>query len=748
MSTDSNEPSRDSDAQLDEVLQELKALFEYSPPTLTLDPTWGTPGTRVPFWLYDKHLDRRLNLLHVESLSSLPESLAAVVDDTIKSITQRRIKLPPIERSFPGERWRRRRHPIVTDSGSVAEFYRETTSASCLVSASMLAAHPRAPSWTSSLNWGMMSEATSAWSAWVESFSLRLNYSFVYHELDLEPGIEELLGDKTLRGWRNAAARLPDMATWLIGPVSSKSENILRDMDRVISSTVFRPNIPSTIGHSPTTRVLPEPPDAAFSPWEIDESTIDDTRRAKRSQDEHILPRKQLRRSARLHSAVQNTKRSQRREQSKKYLAGTESRLGQQSPAPGSNLQFIVLPGTHNSPFSDTEQLIQHAWAQSVRKDTSLIIFSCGNFERIGIRHRKSQTLYLSDLIDVANDKDPPYGKLHLGLYIAAFRDTLDRAGQLQNLELSPSRQFPVGTSVKGLKRPAAEKQTDSNKRARKERDSSNALMQDPNTTLQEVGLRNLALLRFQYGVYNSSSPSSFLRVGSSLSPSIGPTHSPRLHRKYMPHEYFTIDVLSSIGYGATGIVHKGKLTMNDRDGPTVECDVVVKFAFMREQQERMRHEYSIYARMAASGVTGVIVGVLGLFNDVEGGALALIMTHGGTPLEDRIDKIVRVESIEEREAKRTAFLRAVGEIHKAGVCHQDLRAPNLLVNESGGVAIVDFDIANTDASKDARKQEIEQLKCLLNSIYGLESDSATETGTASSSTSSQAKSIGSWDSA
>lgn len=69
-----------------------------------------------------------------------------------------------------------------------------------------------------------------------------------------------------------------------------------------------------------------------------------------------------------------------------------------------------------------------------MREDTSIIVFYCGDFERIGVRHRKSQTLYLSPLIDAAHDKLPAYGKIHVGLFIAAYQDTRDRFEQLRAL--------------------------------------------------------------------------------------------------------------------------------------------------------------------------------------------------------------------------------------------------------------------------------------------------------------------------
>jgi hypothetical protein len=62
-----------------------------------------------------------------------------------------------------------------------------------------------------------------------------------------------------------------------------------------------------------------------------------------------------------------------------------------------------------------------------VESDATFIIFNCGNYERIGFRHRGSQTLFLSDLINVSKSSNPGYGQIQIGLYMAILRDALDR---------------------------------------------------------------------------------------------------------------------------------------------------------------------------------------------------------------------------------------------------------------------------------------------------------------------------------
>ncbi|TDL16196.1 hypothetical protein BD410DRAFT_902176 [Rickenella mellea] len=65
------------------------------------------------------------------------------------------------------------------------------------------------------------------------------------------------------------------------------------------------------------------------------------------------------------------------------------------------------------------------AWVQAVFHDASLILMSTGNYEFIGIRDRKTQTLYISDLI-IPSEYDA-YLKLHTGFYITAIEDMLAR---------------------------------------------------------------------------------------------------------------------------------------------------------------------------------------------------------------------------------------------------------------------------------------------------------------------------------
>ena len=66
--------------------------------------------------------------------------------------------------------------------------------------------------------------------------------------------------------------------------------------------------------------------------------------------------------------------------------------------------------------------------------------FHYGNFEGIGVHHHKSQTLYLSELIEVPHCKNPSYFKLHIGLYMAAIWDCIDPVAQQSKTEVTNGR--------------------------------------------------------------------------------------------------------------------------------------------------------------------------------------------------------------------------------------------------------------------------------------------------------------------
>lgn len=82
-------------------------------------------------------------------------------------------------------------------------------------------------------------------------------------------------------------------------------------------------------------------------------------------------------------------------------------------------------------------------------------------------------------------------------------------------------------------------------------------------------------------------------------------------------------------------MVHRATLELVTADRSTYAYDAVIKLAFSTEQQGRLRHEYSIFAHLTRSGVISGIPTVLGLFEDMEGGPLVMIMNYGGHHLNE-----------------------------------------------------------------------------------------------------------------
>jgi tRNA A-37 threonylcarbamoyl transferase component Bud32 len=64
----------------------------------------------------------------------------------------------------------------------------------------------------------------------------------------------------------------------------------------------------------------------------------------------------------------------------------------------------------------------------------------------------------------------------------------------------------------------------------------------------------------------------------------------------------------------------------------------------------------------------------------------------------------------------RLGFRSTLEEIHQAGILHGDIRRQNLLINDSGEVAIIDFDQSMESPSTEAMAQEMGQLVDLLHS--------------------------------
>lgn len=148
---------------------------------------------------------------------------------------------------------------------------------------------------------------------------------------------------------------------------------------------------------------------------------------------------------------------------------------------------------------------------------------------------------------------------------------------------------------------------------------------------------RDVVYLYLQYNIYNSEVPASFLRSAPSIM-----AHTkcpPRAIHSYGLEECMTIVLTSEIGHGATGVVHRGILKPEPQDDVT-PLDVVVKLAFNDEQREALKCEYEFYRCLKSKGVHQGIARALGIFDDCEGCACALVLLYAGIPISESPSKL------------------------------------------------------------------------------------------------------------
>ena len=142
----------------------------------------------------------------------------------------------------------------------------------------------------------------------------------------------------------------------------------------------------------------------------------------------------------------------------------------------------------------------------------------------------------------------------------------------------------------------------------------------------------DVVLVYHRYGVYDSPFPATFIRCARPFFPRT--THHPS---RPEDSERLAIVLTSEIGQGATGVVHHGTLVPSGEiwDDAIPMMDIVVKLAFDIEQRKDLKREYKIYRRLKLKGIHRGITTVLGLFDDSEDGARALVMLYSGVPLSE-----------------------------------------------------------------------------------------------------------------
>ncbi|KAJ7147738.1 hypothetical protein C8R43DRAFT_1237227 [Mycena crocata] len=673
----------------------VRFLYDFCPPPLSAHLDYGTLPNRC-LTFYDRHLDESLVLRRVVPHHALISSLASIADLELTGLLDLGVPLPD-DAAEKGHRLEAARsyEDLIDDtvevagSSGVAKFYDQNIAAVCLPIVSMLLIRPI--SWHSVFMWTDRESGKPPHEYdnpfMQNGYSLSIRH--VRRELRVPSGALAQFDAETKEDLLSLAKHNPVLATWQIFSPSPQTDDILRKMGGTLSSGP----VSATAGFMPVQSRVVRTPDASTCPVLLPDSPEDGEVRTRSARPS--------RRSARLQSIPAH------KSETRKIINPLPSRKQFPRIRPPSSNTHSTVP--NNEVLA--EDLLHHGWNQAVAEDSSFIVYTNGNSERIGIRHRETQTLFLSNLIDIPQC-DPPYVRVHVGLYIAAFRDAVDRHAQSRRKSATtgdPDKIIPDRGRTSATKRRNTEDEPEEMPGNKKRGKIRHVLRLDIQEAFTEASSRNLLLVKVSYGRYNSTAPSSFIRSEPSPS-SVIPPLTAKKQASYTANQYSTITVGSHIATGATGAVHDAVLEVRTKDGEVLTQTVVIKLAFFAEQRQRMQHEFRAYQRLVAANVVG-IPAVLGLFEDLEGSANALVMSHCG--ISTSVSRLDASRNFRISEAEKAAFLKIIDDIHRAGVLHGDIRPANLLLDNEKAT-IIDFDRAELDPSAPYRTQEYARLRSLL----------------------------------
>ncbi|KAG6878278.1 hypothetical protein C0993_009636 [Termitomyces sp. T159_Od127] len=692
----------------------FQSVFDYNLQAPLLHPASVCPKLTHPLTFYDSHLDRRLSLKRVTLAPTLLNDISKSVDIVLEKNSKDNISLPPAKSLPKPEQFEYFVDPVLPkDAKAIGHIYRVMISLAITRIVSTLILHPATATWSTVLQMVVKSSSRDQkYYSLAEDFFLQILEPYQpksdRDNYMIDKNVWEALSDAKRKQLEEMRQRFPWMGIWQMFFICQEAQDALKDIDRLVVMESFPEIVPSTLlDHESFANISMDfSPDAINTAWgQTVSSWVGEPPPLKTvSLKKTPVILTSLRRSTRLMSSK---------------LRGHGSRKARNPAKAVTSKSLVVEPyqmwPNVTVPYKKRDlsvvdegmaiSIIQHAWTRAVEKDSSFLILHCGTFERIAFRHRSSQTLFVSDLIDVAGCKNPAYGHIQIGLFLSIIEDVRDRTEQVSGEAEAKHTKFKrTSASLEHNKRPRTRQSIAA--------EDARILMFQRNFRAVCDGLadRNLALLRIQHGPYNSPTPSSFLRITEA---------NTAYKANFKPDQYFHITLTSEIAYGATGDSHAATIEfLGSNNKPLSFDNVVVKLAFTDVQRKRLRHEFNIYNHMS-SAVTRGIPHVFGLFEDIETEALALVMENVGSSLWDcRLpDKSKRLETTIS-ESEKAGFSDVLKSIHNAGVRHRDLRLENLTINHEGLPYIIDFDRAALDADEDSRDREHKTFLAILDGEY------------------------------
>ncbi|KAF8504381.1 hypothetical protein F5888DRAFT_1655232 [Russula emetica] len=682
-------------------------LHTQEPPDTALSALRTTTiGSSRQAAFYDRHLASHLTLERVVYFDTLVSTMANTVDQAIQDAVTKR-PLPKDTSVLQSEKQIEYADevlfPTVYREMGVASRYLKYTSTYCLPIASTLALHPSSGHWASILNWTMDGKI-GRWAiadddgkkGIIEQLAFRKTTLAVWEMKSLTVGTAQVMEEIVEMGlthakfpWKKCAPTVCNHRLWEgmeesresydagfdarsppwtlpIVPSSSAADSRQTSLRKGLRSA-------SAQGGTNTGQSYKEP---SMSPVEDGEGVRRKRRRNDSDSSEYDRP---------------PPKKSKADSMDESY-----------EPPPGARQEV------------NAQSFLQQTWAQAVRNKCTIMVLHSGNHEIIGIRHRKTQTLYISRVIEPHCCSNPAYGKIQVGIYIAAIQETMDRARQdiearekrardpspsvsLRNEEANPDRDLD-GYSTEGPTRPNKRSRGSGSKGKRQGGRKGNAKRHasgkeiDEQALLANAARQNHLCLRFFYDIYDSTHPAAFCR-------------GVKRHRLSVCSIHITVH--SELQPGSTGIVHVGTMAV-DPSGLTAK--VAVKLAFSKDEKSRLKEEHRVYSYLHSKGVQGIPRDI-GLFVNEEPllgaeGPYALVMSYAGDSLFGHFKRA--------SDSVRDSLLATLRSIHSAGILHGDIRLPNLCVTASGEAFVVDFSHATKNRSRKEKAQEIKDLAHIL----------------------------------
>ncbi|KAG5642164.1 hypothetical protein DXG03_003548 [Asterophora parasitica] len=416
---------------MNDLNTELDALFAHKPdrlftPKLRNEPL---PVLTPPSTFHHQHLDERMTLKRIVYSPTFAAHLSTFVAKSYQTIDEEHVFLPSLEAGF--DTLTTLLHSLTplagrVDAKSIGRAYETVTAHLAGQLTSTLSLHYRTSWWYTSIVFkhGALAHPKGCDSeAFNENFSISLlrpnsgDDELGLYEISNEAweSMDEATQKLLVEVWK----RFPILALWQMFCATEQSADVLKAMEGLASQEISAKSTVVAPGYRPSRRVTTPGPDAMDTTWFTTLSPF--------AQD-----------SLRTCSAEKQD---------------SEDDLPHWADVTVDSAAEEALGSASNDTIAKCA--IQRAWTRAVEEDSSFAVFHCGNFERIAYRHRSSQTFFISELIDVANFDNPPYGELHVGLYMAILADVFDRTQQLvqadaNTMHLGDALSAPIGYGSTG----------------------------------------------------------------------------------------------------------------------------------------------------------------------------------------------------------------------------------------------------------------------------------------------------------